>query len=159
MNFKSIIDQQILLDKAIKEAHKINQDYSNQMIIALYTEVGEFANEIQSFKYWKKSKNIDQNNLLEEFADGLHFLISFAIKTNCNYIIEPLVLSNDINYQLLEMFKSIYKLSKKISRRNVTKCIAIYIGIAKILNIEDDLIIESYMLKTKKNFERIKNNY
>lgn len=51
MNFKSIIDQQILLDKAIKEAHKINQDYSNQMIIALYTEVGEFANEIQSFKY------------------------------------------------------------------------------------------------------------
>ena len=113
MNFKSIIDQQILLDKAIKEAHKINQDYSNQMIIALYTEVGEFANEIQSFKYWKKSKNIDQNNLLEEFADGLHFLISFAIKTNCNYIIEPLVLSNDINYQLLEMFKSIYKLSKK----------------------------------------------
>ena len=129
------------------------------MIIALYTEVGEFANEIQSFKYWKKSKNIDQNNLLEEFADGLHFLISFAIKTNCNYIIEPLVLSNDINYQLLEMFKSIYKLSKKISRRNVTKCIAIYIGIAKILNIEDDLIIESYMLKNKKNFERIKNNY
>ena len=73
--------QQIRLDKAVKEAHKMNQDYSNQMIIALYTEVGEFANEIQSFKYWKKSKNIDQNNLLEEFADGLHFLISFAIKT------------------------------------------------------------------------------
>ena len=85
--------------------------------------------------------------------------ISFAIKKNCNYIIEPLVLSNDINYQLLEMFKSIYKLSKKISRRNITKCIAIYIGIAKILNISDDLIIESYMLKNKKNFERIKNNY
>ena len=57
------------------------------------------------------------------------------------------------------MFKSIYKLSKKISRRNITKCIAIYIGIAKILNISDDLIIESYMLKNKKNFERIKNNY
>lgn len=159
MNFKFIIDQQILLDKAIKEAHKIEHDYSNKMIIALYTEVGEFANEIQSFKYWKKSKTIDQDKLLEEFADGLHFLISFAIKTNCNSIIEPLILSNDINLQLLEMFKSIYRLSKKISKRNIVKCIAIYIGIAKILNISDDLIIKAYMLKNKKNFERIKNNY
>lgn len=159
MNFKSIIDQQILLDKAIKEAHKIDQDYSNQMIIALYTEVAEFANEIQSFKYWKKSKVIDQDNLLEEFADGLHFLISFLIKTNCDCIIEPQILSNDINIQLLEMFKSIYRLSKNTSKRNVKKCIAIYIGIAKILNISDDLITKSYMLKNKKNFERIKNNY
>ncbi len=159
MNFKLIIDQQLLLDAALKEAHNINQDYSNQMIIALYTEVGEFANEVQSFKYWKKSKQIDQEKLLEEFADGLHFLMSFAIKKKCDCIIEPLVLSNDINVQILEMYKSIYKLCKNISKRNITKSIAIYIGIAKILNISDDVIIQSYMLKNKKNFERIKNNY
>lgn len=159
MDLRKIIQQQILLDEAIKKAHFLEQDHQEEMFIALFTEVGEFANEVQSFKYWKKSKKIDQNNLLEEYADGLHFLMSFAIKYNCNSLIEPLVLSEDINKQFLEIFNAINKMVKKISKRKIEKTIAIYLGLAKLLTISDDKINDAYELKNKKNFERIKNNY
>lgn len=159
MDLKKIIEQQILLDEAIKKAHLLKQDHQEEMFIALFTEVGEFANEVQSFKYWKKSKKINQNDLLEEYADGLHFLMSFAIKYKCNSLIEPLVLSKDINYQFLKMFNSISKLIKNISKRKVEKAIAIYLGLAKLLDISDDKINQAYKLKNQKNFERIKNNY
>lgn len=160
MNFKKIIKQQILLDEAIKKAHAIEDQNNNEkMLIALYTEIGEFANEVQSFKYWKKSKKIDRDKMLEEFADGLHFLTSFAIKFNVNKVIEPLILSNDINFQFLAMFQSIGKMTKRLNKRNVEKSIAIYIGIAKLLNISDEQIDHAYSLKNIINFERIKTNY
>lgn len=160
MNFEKIIRQQILLDEAIKKAHGIEDQNNNEkMLIALYTEIGEFANEVQSFKYWKKSKKIDQDKMLEEFADGLHFLTSFAIKFNVSKIIEPLILSNDINFQFLAMFQSISKMTKRLNKRNVEKSIAIYIGLAKLLKISDEQIDHAYSLKNIINFERIKTNY
>lgn len=159
MNFDKIIEKQIILDEAIKKAHSINVDNYDKMLIALYTEIGEFANEVQSFKYWKKTKQIDRLKMLEEFADGLHFLISFAIKYNVSKIIEPLVLSNDINLQILAMFQATSKLVKKINKRNIEKAIAIYIGIARLLSISDEEINEAYFLKNIINFERIKSNY
>ena len=159
MNLKKIIEQQVLLDNAIREAHSVEQNHTEKMIIALYTEIGEFANEVQSFKYWKKIKEINESNLLEEYADGLHFLMSFAIKTTCHHIIEPLILFDDVNLQCLAMFESVTDIVKNISKENVEKSIAIYFGLAKLLNISDDKINEAYMFKNKKNFERIKNNY
>ena len=52
MDFKNIVSKQLLLDAEIKKVHQqINQNYNNQLLIALFVEVGELANEIQSFKY------------------------------------------------------------------------------------------------------------
>lgn len=159
MDLSKIIEQQKLLDKEIEIAHSIDTDNTDKMIIALYTEIGEFANEVQSFKYWKKQKTINQNNLLEEYADGLHFLMSFGIKLNCDSSIEPITVSQDINDQFLAMFDSVSKMSKKISKKKVQESIAIYLGLAKLLNISDEQINVAYTMKNKKNFERIKNNY
>ncbi len=159
MNFNKIIEQQLLLDKAINEEFNFDSNNTDKMLIALYTEIGEFANEVQSFKYWKKSKKINQDNLLEEYADGLHFLMSFAIKLNVNSIINPLIISSDINKQFLEMFKIVTKMSKKLTKSNVQKAVAIYLGLASILEISEEKINEVYTLKNKKNFERLKNNY
>lgn len=47
--------------------------------VALMTELGELFNEMQNFKYWKKNKDIKAENIKEEFADVLHFVMSLAI--------------------------------------------------------------------------------
>lgn len=162
MNFKKIIEQQKKLDKAIIDAHSIKigtEEINEKMIVALFTEIAEFANEVQSFKYWKKTKQINYENMLEEYADGLHFLISFAIKHKSHEIIEAKIYYEDINKQFIKMFSSIEKLSNQISKNNIEESIAIYLGLAKLLNINDDQIEQAYLLKNKKNFERIKNNY
>ncbi len=159
MDFKEIIEQQKKLDEAIKKAHSINIEHTDKMLIALYTEIGEFANEVQSFKYWKKSKKINLDNLLEEYADGLHFLMSFSLKYGCSEKIDPIIKSEDVNNQFLYMFNSVSKLTKKITRKRIEQSIGIYLGLAKLTNLSDKQVLDAYMKKNKKNFERIKNNY
>ena len=160
MDFKNIVSKQLLLDAEIKKVHQQkNENYNNQLLIALFVEVGELANEIQSFKYWKKSKNINNEKLLEEYADCIHFLISFALKYKCKLNIEPKIISQDINVQFLNLFNLINKMSAKQTKCIIEKTIAVYLGIAKLLEISDEQIENAYFLKNQINFERIKNNY
>ena len=73
-----IMGMQEELDKSIMKKHNIEgQDLSLEKHLALKTELFEFANEIESFKYWKKNKG--KNSILEEACDVLHFVLSIAI--------------------------------------------------------------------------------
>ena len=49
-----------------------------QKVTALLTEIGEFANEEGSVKYWKKRKKQDLKAALFEYIDMLKFTISIA---------------------------------------------------------------------------------
>ena len=51
--------------------------------LALLVEIGEVANELKSFKYWKKDKEINLEKVQEELIDCLHFFLSLA---NCSQI-------------------------------------------------------------------------
>lgn len=62
MNFKDIFEHQkqldILFTNSMKQRNQeINsKKISMQKVMALIIEIGEFANEIESFKYWKVNK-------------------------------------------------------------------------------------------------------
>ena len=67
------------LDTRVKKENDIPADanLNIEKFLALKTELFELANEIESFKYWKKNKN--KTNQLEEACDVLHFILSIAI--------------------------------------------------------------------------------
>lgn len=160
MDLSSIISKQLILDKAIIKAHKIKDgNWISKAILALYVEIAELANEIQSFKYWKK--NIVKNMALisEEYADGLHFLMSFAINLKANNKIEAEIVNEDLNEQFIKMFQSITNLQQNYNVESIESSIALYLGIAKLINLSEEEIEIAYSKKNKINFERIKNNY
>ena len=76
------------LDIRVKNENDIPMDanLSIEKFLALKTELFELANEIESFKYWKKNKN--KTNQLEEACDVLHFVISIAIDNNVELVEE-----------------------------------------------------------------------
>ncbi len=161
MNLNKIFGMQMLLDKAIMKAHgeKSIMRIKEKRIVALLVELGEFANEYSAFKYWKKNKTIDEAKLIEEFVDGIHFLSTMAIELNSAFNIEPIILNEDKSIQLLETFKEISSLSNDYSKKQIEKCLGLYLGIAEQLNISENQIEDFYIVKNKTNFERIKNNY
>lgn len=160
MNLKSIIDKQIIFDQTLSEAHQIEgKDWIHKAILALYVEVAELANEIQSFKYWKKNKNINQDLIKEEYADGLHFLVSFLNEFERVDEIEAKIYDQDLNKQFLKMFAAINLIEQDFKQEHIINAFAIYLGIAKLLNISDDEIEQAYNHKNEINFQRIKNNY
>ena len=76
------------LDIRVKNENDIPMDanLSIEKFLALKTELFELANEIESFKYWKKNKN--KTNQLEEACDVLHFVMSIAIDNDVELVEE-----------------------------------------------------------------------
>ncbi|WP_406616756.1 dUTP diphosphatase [Mycoplasmopsis adleri] len=167
MNFREIFEMQKELDKKISERNDIDASNSkisaNQFrimqILATLVETAEFANEVQTFKYWKAKKNIDKDKILEEFADILHFMGSFAYKYDVDPEIEPLIISNDVNYQICLLFQTISSMIDNMNKYVILEILAMTLGVAQLLGYTDEEIIKWYYVKNKKNHERVENKY
>nr|WP_307926389.1 dUTP diphosphatase [Mycoplasmopsis bovis] len=144
----------MLLNSKISQA-----EFDEMKLLATLVETAEFANEVQSFKYWKANKSINREKALEEFADMLHFVGSFAYKYNVDPDIEPLILSDNVNKQICLLFSTISSAINNLNKYVISQMLAIALGVAKLLNYSEDEIIHWYYIKNKKNYERIKEKY
>ena len=160
MNFREIFEMQKSLDNNIHKVHNVSFEGTiDKKILALLVELGEFANEIQPFKYWKKDKKINKQKVLEEFVDGIHFFTSLANHFKIDYKINAVIKHQDQSKQLLDVFEAISKFNSNLSEENITTAFELYMGFAKLIGLEDEEIKKHYISKNKINYERIANNY
>lgn len=73
---QEMLKMQDKLDTYIRKKNDIANDIdlTQNIYIALKTELHEFINEIEFFKHWKKNKG--KEHILEEGVDCLHFILS-----------------------------------------------------------------------------------
>ncbi|WP_027123048.1 dUTP diphosphatase [Mesomycoplasma molare] len=165
MNFVKIFEFQKELDKKFEDARierkmsKDKFDWKLQISLAIIVEIAEFANELQSFKFWKNNKNIDKNKLLEEWADIIHFLSSCANFLNLEPLIEPQVFSKDINLQLQEVFQSSIIFQKHFNKESLKKLYSLILGFLDILEINENQLTDAYFKKAEINLKRIHDKY
>src|SRR5690606_16902042 len=98
MNLKKLFEMQ----KVLRDRIDYNEpDRFNKLILALLVEIGECANEWRGFKFWstdQKPRTKEyltnyteqdsilgpgaqwRNPLLEEYVDGLHFVLEIGIE-------------------------------------------------------------------------------
>ncbi|AKJ52346.1 dUTP diphosphatase [Metamycoplasma hominis] len=162
MNLTEVFEAQKKLDLAFANSIEKTEflNIKIKMVIALLVELGEFANEVKLFKYWKKDKSINQISMLEEYADGIHFITSIALKNNItSFDIKPIIKYNDFTLQLAYTYQCFTKLFLHHNKRLIKKAYGVYLGLGEIMNIDRDMICTAYAKKNHKNYERIKNNY
>lgn len=165
MNFSDIFNKQLELDKKLTlKAFELNPNFSKvdlekRKLIALHVELGEFANEIETFKYWKKTRNLNIDFIYEEFADLIHFLVSFGNDYNLPTSINPRAISDDINEQLIATFNAISDATKQLDKEKILIIFELVLGLAKLYGLKENEIIKWYEIKNEKNHQRIKSNY
>lgn len=83
---KTIRHLQKNLDIKIRDNNNISHDEPLilEKFLAIKTKLFKLADEIESFKYWKKVKG--KQNILEKASDLLHFVFSIAIETDIELI-------------------------------------------------------------------------
>lgn len=157
------------LDFFIHQKHKIN--YKNtfyERLLALIVEVGEFSNETRCFKYWSLNKEISKKKMLEEYVDGLHFLLSIGLAMNyCKKkIILPKFkktkmksLSQQMVKSILIVYNQIIKLKNNCNIFYYEKVLKKYFSLIYLLGSSIEEIIEIYVKKNKINYKRQINNY
>ena len=85
MELKEFYELQDKLDKMIVEksfeffgGDHNHIEFLSDRILALFTEVGEFANATRCFKYWSKRPQESKERLLDEYVDIYFFWLSIG---------------------------------------------------------------------------------
>ncbi|MBP1971603.1 dimeric dUTPase (all-alpha-NTP-PPase superfamily) [Virgibacillus natechei] len=154
--YKRLSKIQSGLDNYIGESKGIDmKDYKLERIIALQVEFNELLQELPFlFKYWS-NKEMNKEKALEEFVDGIHFLLSIGNDLNIT----------DYEYDRPEahdMKKIVFGIQNAISilpEMNVPKpmynvLMHHYLLFGEKLGFTTDQIIDAYMSKNEVNYAR-----
>src|SRR5690606_41193415 len=79
INWPKLFTLQRELDERIWREHHLTGDYFSERVLALQVEVAELANETRCFKYWSLKPPSERSKILEEYVDGIHFILSLGL--------------------------------------------------------------------------------
>lgn len=160
---RNLQKKQHKLDKFIYKENGIIdvKDIELDKIAALDVELSEFMNEIKSFKYWKKNKEIDKAKVIEEASDCLHFILSLANDNNIDMGIANIIATTDdinITYRIVKtcLWEGIYLKEKWGYLKNMLRGIIIML---EELGFAYDDLIEAYNKKYEINIKRQMEGY
>lgn len=163
--FAYLLENQKKLDHHILTKFKLNDEQTlDKRILAFLVELAEFINEQRDFKYWSIKPASEQDVLLEEYIDEIHFLISIGSSLQVDF--------NKFHYQnkyfgkvvsltklYLECFAACAKLIKKQTTKIYFQVLNQYLIIAAQLKFTETDLITAYNKKNEINFSRQENNY
>lgn len=163
MQLEKLFRMQQALDQHIEEKHELqNEDLFNRKVLALLVELGELANETRCFKFWSIKPSSEKSVVLEEFVDGIHFILSLGLECgfqNLDYKLELEPSTVSITEQFLLIYEKVneFKDSKKdCDYQILLQC---YLQLGTLLEISYEEMEKAYFAKNEVNYQRQQNNY
>lgn len=149
------------LDEEIARNHNVTYESTrNKRTLSLLVELGEFANSTRTFKYWSNKGPESKERVLDEFADGLHFLLSLGIDQG--FIVNTIEVEDDetnLTDNLLRTYEltSIFYLDKTLN--NYLALAISYLRALFKLGYSWEEASDAYYKKLQENHNRQENNY
>ncbi len=151
------------LDRRIEREHALEEkDLFTEKILALLVEVGELANETRCFKFWSSKPPSSKEVILEEFVDGLHFVLSIGITKG--YKLPATITIKDEQYDgliqaFLDVYNDIQLLEKDHDVNKFVQLMEDYLVIGRILGFTAEDVENAYLFKNEVNHSRQDQGY
>ncbi|MBH0230103.1 dUTP diphosphatase [Halobacillus yeomjeoni] len=160
MNWETLYQMQRNLDQYIENQHQIEQGTKvDEKILAFLVEVGELANETRCFKFWSLKGPSDKDVILEEYVDGLHFLLSVGLDCGFRYTETEY---GECDTQV-EAFLNIYRSSEtfrdKKTAANYQQLFSSFLQLGRTLGFHEDESFHAYYEKNEVNYQRQDEGY
>lgn len=174
MNFERLFDMQEKLDQNILEnkTGTTDDERFEKLTLALMVELAECANEWRGFKFWSKDQDARRSDMLEEYVDCLHFLLSIGnhlsktsrpLRTNAGVKHKRVVKCDNESpsIRITAQFNALYRRVVKIRERGAAyiETFQLFNALGEMLGFTDEDIQRAYDEKNKVNFERQQNGY
>lgn len=150
------------LDQHIEMKHGLqSENVVDRKILALLVELGELANETRCFKFWSLKGPSDQETILTEYVDGIHFLLGLANEYDFTISIPEDVSSaqHDETEQFLLLYQLISKFKDERTNELFQTIFAEYIRLGIMLGFSEEAVEKAYVSKNEVNYERQKQGY
>ena len=161
INLEELYKLQAGLDKDIATKHHVTYESTHsRRLLALIVELGELANETRCFKYWSNKGPSEKAVVMDEYADGLHFLLSLGIPLHARkYKYEIKGSGEDLTLQFHHLYQAATKLLNEYTLEAYEDCFQKYLNLACDLGSTADDIIHAYKSKLAVNYHRQETNY
>ena len=160
MEFKELFNMQAQLDSFIQKNQQINRDVFLEKGLALTIELAELANETRCFKYWSTKGPSEREVILEEFVDSIHFLLSLGNEKGYRLDAWPEIKKKEnLTTWFLQTQEGILSFIHNPTEDNYLQVWQYYGVLAYNLGFTLDDIIQAYIAKNEKNYERQRNGY
>ncbi len=158
---KEMYKKQLELDLEIANNHHISyEDTKDKRILALLVELGELANATRCFKFWSFKPSESKERVLDEYADGLHFLLSIGLAYH--YQVDSIEVEEEKVEPTDAILRSYHYINEFYIDRSLTKYLMAFENYLKILaslgyswSEADD----AYFKKLEENHHRQDTNY
>ncbi|MBM7644773.1 dimeric dUTPase (all-alpha-NTP-PPase superfamily) [Scopulibacillus daqui] len=160
-----LFKEQRMLDDRILENHNLKtKDLLKDKLLAFYVEVGELANETRCFKFWSVKPASEEEVILEEYVDGVHFLLSIGLDLEFNHVEQLIQQFKQISRgSLTEHFhaviEKINRLSEEITQDHYQELYNEYLSLGIVLGFSSNDMIDAYFKKNQINHERQQSSY
>ena len=161
MELSQLFTMQRELDSFIEKSRDTNTDVFQERGLALFVELAELANETRSFKFWSAKGPSDDEVILEEFVDSIHFLLSLGIAQGFDKMThwpEGEVTGN-LTQLFLKTTEAISHFLAELSIESYENVWVHYGAIASQLGFTYIQIFEAYIMKNEENYRRQKEGY
>ena len=161
VNLEELYSLQAELDAEIAVNHNVSYESTHsRRLLALIVELGELANETRCFKYWSNKGPSPKEVVMDEYADGLHFLLSLGIPLKTNkFEYEISKNKEDLTNQFHHMYALSNRLNEHYDLDSYVEAMQYYLNLALSIDMSADDIIDSYKKKLSVNHKRQETNY
>ena len=163
MEFKldGLFEAQRKLDAEIQKNH--NETYESTLdkrFVAFLVELGEFANSTRCFKFWSNRPSESKERVLDEYADGLHFILSLGISFGFEFsTINVESYQKTTTESILFCYKLFTEFSTLRTFDSYIEAFKSFLQICFPLKINAEELIDAYYKKLDVNYKRQENNY
>ncbi|WP_260412274.1 dUTP diphosphatase [Alkalihalobacillus sp. TS-13] len=164
LNLQQMYKMQNELDRRIESERGLeNADLLDKKILALLVEIGELANETRCFKFWSSKPPSSKDVILEEYVDGVHFLLSIGLILPYE-VPEHVHIPDDFEGEAVGAFLKVYESVTTFKNyrddvNNYNQLMEDYLMIGRILGFTIEEIQDAYLSKNKVNHTRQDQGY
>lgn len=161
MKLKPLFNMQRNLDTYIQTEKNITHDVFLEKGLALLVELAELANETRCFKFWSSKGPSEKDVILEEYVDSIHFLLSLGNEMNLDDLeLWPVDHPEEsLTLLFLHTHTSINQFLLESTKENYEDIWSWYGAVATNLGFTHEQIIQAYLDKNEKNYERQRSGY
>ncbi|WP_314728291.1 dUTP diphosphatase [Bacillus sp. Marseille-Q3570] len=164
LNLQQMYKMQNELDRRIESERGLeNTDLLDKKILALLVEIGELANETRCFKFWSSKPPSSKDIILEEYVDGVHFLLSIGLILPFE-VPERVHIPANFEGETINAFLKVYESvatfkNNREDINNYNQLMEDYLMIGRILGFTIEEIQDAYLSKNKVNHTRQDQGY
>lgn len=160
MKFKELFKMQRELDTFIEETQNITYDVFQEKGLALLVELSELANETRCFKFWSTKGPSDRSVILEEFVDSIHFILSLGNMRGFSMDAWPEVKEKaELTPLFIETTVAATTFIGAPTKEAYHRLWRLYGKLAYNLGFTVEDILDAYLAKNEKNYERQRSGY